>query len=220
MFSLKNKLCLVTAGPTYEPIDPVRFIGNRSSGKMGIAIAKELQDRGAKVILIIGATAEAIPANLYKTIKVETADEMYRAVMAEIEQIEVGIFAAAVADYTPKIVAKEKIKKAGEELLLTLVKTKDILKEVGLTKKDTQIIVGFALETNNEQENALQKLQKKNLDFIVLNSLKNEGAGFQHTTNQISILDKYNNTRNFELKSKTEVAEDIVNYLVEYCIKK
>jgi len=211
---LKGKKCLVTAGPTYEAIDPVRFIGNRSSGKMGIEIAKKLSQEGAEVILVIGPTSQPLSEDICKEIiRVESSEEMYLAVMSHINQVEIGVFSAAVADYKPKLVATEKLKKNENELTIELVKTKDILKEVGLNKKPNQFIVGFALETNNEIDNAISKLNRKNLDMIVLNSLKNEGAGFQHDTNQISILDRENNLINFELKTKTEVAKDIVNYI-------
>jgi phosphopantothenoylcysteine decarboxylase/phosphopantothenate--cysteine ligase len=211
--SLRGIKCLVTAGPTYEAIDPVRFIGNRSSGKMGIAIADDLTKRGAEVILILGPSSEKIPTQIAKVVRVESADDMYHAVMSEIKTVRLGIFSAAVADYKPKVVAQEKIKKAGEELSIDLVKTVDILAEVGKQKSANQVIVGFALETNNEEENAKQKIVKKNLDMIVLNSLKDTGAGFQHDTNQIMIIDKENNSVKFELKSKLEVAVDINNYI-------
>ena len=213
MSSLRGIKCLVTAGPTYEAIDPVRFIGNRSSGKMGIAIADDLTKRGAEVVLILGPSSEKIPTQIAKVVRIESADDMYHAVMSEIKTVRLGIFSAAVADYKPKVVAQEKIKKAGEELSIDLVKTVDILAEVGKQKSANQVIVGFALETNNEEENAKQKIVKKNLDMIVLNSLKDTGAGFQHDTNQIMIIDKENNSVKFELKSKLEVAVDINNYI-------
>jgi phosphopantothenoylcysteine decarboxylase / phosphopantothenate---cysteine ligase len=210
--NLKGKKCLVTAGPTYEAIDPVRYIGNRSSGKMGIEIASELFNRGAEVHLILGPSSQSIPDSIY-TARVESSDQMYDAVMSIISKMDIGIFSAAVADYKPKYRAEEKIKKADTNFSIELVKTKDILKEVGTTKTKNQLIVGFALETNNEVEHAKAKIENKNLDFIVLNSLKNEGAGFQYDTNQISILDRQNNITNFELKSKKEVAIDIVDYI-------
>lgn len=213
MSSLRGIKCLVTAGPTYEAIDPVRFIGNRSSGKMGIAIADDLTKRGAEVVLILGPSSEKIPTQIAKVVRIESADDMYHAVMSEIKTVRLGIFSAAVADYKPKVMAQEKIKKAGEEFSIDLVKTVDILAEVGKQKSANQVIVGFALETNNEEENAKQKIVKKNLDMIVLNSLKETGAGFQHDTNQIMIIDKENNSVKFELKSKLEVAVDINNYI-------
>lgn len=212
-----SKKILITAGPTYEPIDPVRFIGNRSSGKMGIEIAKKLLDKGAEVHLVMGpSTVEITPHKNLHVTRIETASEMYNACMEKFSDMSVGIFAAAVADYTPVHVASEKIKKAGDSLILELKKTKDILKEIGSIKKTTQITVGFALETTNEIEHAKEKLQKKNVDFLVLNSLKDTGAGFQHDTNKITILDKHNNITTFELKTKTAVAVDIVNYLEQY----
>lgn len=209
---LKDKKCLVTAGPTYEAIDPVRFIGNRSSGKMGIEIANELVYRGAEVYLILGPSTQEIPETI-QVKRVESAEQMYHAVLEKKDWLDIGIFSAAVADYTPKFVAVEKIKKADAEFTIELVKTKDILKEIGTNKKENQFIVGFALETTNEIEHAKAKLVKKNLDMIVLNSLKNEGAGFQHDTNQISILDRHNKISHYELKSKKEVAKDIVDYI-------
>lgn len=213
MSSLRGIKCLVTAGPTYEALDPVRFIGNRSSGKMGIAIAEDLTNRGAEVILILGPSSEKIPSLIAQVVRVESADDMYQAVMSEIKTVRLGIFSAAVADYKPKVVVREKIKKAGEELSVDLIKTVDILAHVGKEKLKNQVIVGFALETNNEVENAKQKIVKKNLDMIVLNSLNDKGAGFQHDTNQIMIIDKENNSMKFELKSKLEVAVDINNYI-------
>lgn len=209
---IKGAKCLITAGPTYEAIDPVRFMGNRSSGKMGIELARELSYRGADVCLILGPSTQPIPENI-ECIRVESSDQMFETVMSKIDDMNLGIFSAAVADYKPKIIANKKIKKSGEELSIELVKTKDILREVGVNKKENQVIVGFALETNNELEHAQSKLERKNLDLIVLNSLKNEGAGFQHDTNQITILDKQNKITNYELKTKIEVAKDIIDYI-------
>lgn len=204
----------MTAGPTYEPIDPVRFIGNRSSGKMGIAIAHELVERGAHVVLILGPSSQPISNHeRLRLIRVETSDEMYDAVMNEIEDMDIGVFSAAVADYKPKYMATEKIKKSDHEMSLELVKTRDILQAVGEKKKKGQYLVGFALETENEIANAKSKIQKKNLDIIVLNSLKQEGAGFQHDTNQITIIDRENKMIPFELKDKKEVARDIVDVI-------
>lgn len=213
MSSLRGVKCLVTAGPTYEAIDPVRFIGNRSSGKMGIAIAEDLANRGAEVTLILGPSSEKIPNQIAKVVRVESADDMYQAVMRVIKSARLGIFSAAVADYRPRAVAHEKIKKMGDQFSLDLIKTVDILAEVGKNKLANQVIVGFALETNNEEENAKQKIAKKNLDMIVLNSLNDKGAGFQYATNQIVIIDKENNSTKYELKSKLEVAVDINNYI-------
>jgi phosphopantothenoylcysteine decarboxylase / phosphopantothenate---cysteine ligase len=207
--------CLVTAGPTYEAIDPVRFIGNRSSGKMGIEIATELYNRGAEVHLILGPSSVKFEEN-FQIKRVESSDEMYQAVMQKKDWLELGIFSAAVADYKPKFVADEKIKKSDAEFSIELIKTKDMLKEIGLNKSENQVIVGFALETNNEIENAKSKIERKNLDMIILNSLRNKGAGFQHDTNQISILDRQNNITDFELKTKKEVAKDIVDYIEKW----
>lgn len=204
---------LITAGPTYEPIDPVRFIGNRSSGKMGIAIAEAFAKDGNEVMLIKGPT-ELNPTNhLIKQIKVKTAAEMFDACAQYFASADVIVFAAAVADYTPKFTSETKIKKKGNEFLLELVKTKDIAEELGKQKKENQLIVGFALETDNEEENAKDKLKRKNFDFVVLNSMRDTGAGFQSDTNKITILDKDGNVTKFDLKSKEEVAKDIVNYV-------
>lgn len=208
---LKDKKILITAGPTYEAIDPVRFIGNHSSGKMGYAIANEAKERGAEVILISGPSAEKLKYDDIKLIKVTSAKEMYGAVFQYFDEVDVAIASAAVADYTPKIVAKEKIKKHEEEFVIELVKNPDILKTMG-ERKNKQFLVGFALETNNEEENAQQKLEKKNLDMIVLNSLKDKGAGFKNDTNKIKILTS-EEKKDFELKSKTEVAKDILDFI-------
>jgi phosphopantothenoylcysteine decarboxylase/phosphopantothenate--cysteine ligase len=180
---------------------------------MGIAIAEDLANRGAEVTLILGPSSEKIPNQIAKVVRVESADDMYRAVMRVINSVRLGIFSAAVADYRPRAVAHEKIKKTGDQFSLDLIKTVDILAEVGKNKLANQVIVGFALETNNEEENAKQKIAKKNLDMIVLNSLNDKGAGFQHATNQIAIIDKENNSTKYELKSKLEVAVDINNYI-------
>lgn len=213
MSSLNAVRCLVTAGPTYEAIDPVRFIGNRSSGKMGIAIAEELAIRGADVILVLGPSTIPVSEKVRKIVRVESSDEMYKAVYNEWKDCSIGIFAAAVADYKPKEVAVHKIKKNTSQLTLELVKTKDILHSIGQIKEVNQFLVGFALETNDEIENAKKKIVKKNLDLIVLNTLNDKGAGFQHDTNKITCIDKENKITSFELKSKQEVAVDIVNYL-------
>jgi phosphopantothenoylcysteine decarboxylase/phosphopantothenate--cysteine ligase len=211
---LKGKKILVTAGPTFEPIDPVRFIGNFSSGKMGYAIANELSLKGADVTLISGPVNIALENKGVSVIKVNTAEEMLDACKMYFHRMDAAILAAAVADYTPQISSQEKIKRTGDTLHLELKPTPDIAATLGQIKKANQVLVGFALETNNEMNNALHKLQKKNFDFIVLNSLKDEGAGFQVDTNKITIIDKNNNIEKFELKSKTEVARDIVNKLV------
>lgn len=218
MSFLLNKTVLLTAGPTYEPIDPVRFIGNRSSGKMGYALAEELANKGAKVILISGPVHVEVSHKNITIIKVETAAEMYAACHQYFSAVDVAILAAAVSDYTILNPSTSKIKKKGDTLQLELTKTKDILYSLGQVKTAKQTLVGFALETNNEQANALKKLQKKNLDFIVLNSLQDKGAGFQHDTNKVTILDKNNKITKFELKSKTEVAQDIVAYLTHFMV--
>lgn len=212
---LTNKRVLITAGPTHEPIDPVRFIGNRSSGKMGIALALEAANQGAKVDLVLGPTSlEYKHANI-TTYKIETAEQMYNQVDALFSDSDISIFAAAVADYSPEVVAENKIKKSGLDLSISLSKTTDILAEMGVRKKDKQFVVGFALETENELENAKSKLIRKKLDMIVLNSLNNKGAGFQHNTNKITIIDKANNITDFELKDKNEVAKDIINKIIK-----
>lgn len=211
---LKGKNVLITAGPTYENIDPVRFIGNYSSGLMGFSIAKEIVQRGANVTLISGPVNFIID-NL-KRFNVVTAEEMYNACSENFPKADITIMAAAVADYTPIICEQSKIKKYKSDLTIKLKSTIDILSKLGEAKKDNQILVGFALETDNEIENAKKKLKKKNLDFIVLNSLKDKGAGFKYNTNKISIIDKSDNIKSFSLKSKQEVAIDIVDKLVEY----
>lgn len=213
---LKGKTAIVTAGPTYEPIDPVRFIGNRSSGKMGIAIAENLAKRGAEVQLILGPSRLSTNKKGIKTIHVETAQQMYEAAISLFPSVDIAVLSAAVADYRPKNIATEKIKKKSDDMVLELEKTFDIAASLGKIKTKNQLIVGFALETNNEFENAKDKLKRKNFDFIVLNSLQDKGAGFNHDTNKVTIIDKYNNLDEFELKSKTEVAEDIVNKLVNW----
>lgn len=211
--NIKNKKVLITAGPTQEPIDPVRYISNHSTGKMGMALADACVRMGAEVILIKGPTQVKPEGKDVKMIDVTTAAEMYDACSQYFGESDVIIFAAAVADYTPKHPANTKIKKKENDFTLELVKTKDIAYELGKSKKDGQVTVGFALETDNEMENALSKLEKKNLDMIVLNSLQDAGAGFQHDTNKVTIVDKSRNVVKFELKSKAEVAEDIISYI-------
>ena len=212
---LTNKKVLITAGPTHESIDPVRFIANRSSGKMGIALAIEAANNGALVSLVLGPTHLECNHTNIKVYKVITASQMYEQVNACFSTSDIGIFTAAVADYKPNIVAKNKIKKSDNNLNISLEKTVDILAEMGNKKSDKQFIVGFALETDNEVENAKDKLKRKNLDMIVLNSLNNKGAGFQHNTNKITIIDKANNISNFELKDKSEVAKDVIDKIIE-----
>ena len=211
---LKGKKVLVTAGPTYEAIDPVRFIGNHSSGKMGIAIAEELKSKGAVVTLVLGPSGVTVPENM-EVIKVKSANEMYEACISRFEGIDIAVMSAAVADYTPVSTANEKIKKNENSFNIELTKTKDILNSLGEKKKANQLLVGFALETNNEKEYALNKLQKKNADMIVLNSLNDAGAGFGHDTNKITIFDKQGNEYKFDTKSKKEVAKDIVNTIIK-----
>ena len=211
---LKGKKILITAGPTYESIDPVRFIGNHSSGKMGVAIAEEMNRRGAKVTLILGPTGINVNPGI-DIIKVRSANEMFIACNKIFETIDIAVMSAAVADYTPVNLAKEKIKKSGATFSLELTKTKDILKSLGEQKRGNQFLVGFALETSNEKENAKQKLEAKNADMIVLNSLRDEGAGFGHDTNKITIFDKQGKEYSFTTKSKKEVAVDIVNTIIK-----
>lgn len=212
---LEGQEILITAGPTYEPIDPVRFIGNRSSGKMGLAIATEAAQRGAKVKLILGPSRLSPEHPSIKLIKVETAEEMWLAALEHFPQARVGIMAAAVADYRPTKVASSKIKKEGDTMQMALSKNPDIALTLGQQKRADQVLVGFALETDDAQANAQGKLEKKNLDFIVINSLQDAGAGFNYDTNKISILHKDNKIKKFELKSKVLVAKDIVDEVVD-----
>jgi len=209
--SLAGKTALVTAGPTFEPIDPVRFIGNHSTGKMGYAIARELADRGAKVKLVSGPTNLELVHSNVTTYPVMTAQQMYEKCHSDYQKADIIVHSAAIADYTPKKPAKEKIKKNNDVLHLELHKTVDIAAELGKDKRKNQMTIGFALESENELENAKIKLKKKNFDLIVLNSLREEGAGFGHDTNKISILDQNETVKEFGLKSKTEVAADIVD---------
>ena len=210
---LKGKKLLLTAGPTYEAIDPVRFIGNHSSGKMGFAIAKTAANLGAEVILIAGPSAQTIQHSFVKRIDVKSAEEMYTEAHKYFKESDIAILSAAVADYRPKNVATQKIKKKDASIEIVLEKTKDILASLGEIKEH-QLLVGFALETNNEEENAIGKLKKKNLDLIVLNSLQDKGAGFATDTNKITIIDKELSIQTFGLKSKDAVAEDIMNAIV------
>lgn len=211
--SLQGKKALVTAGPTYEAIDPVRFIGNHSSGKMGFAIAEELYNRGADVTLVCGPVPASLTSNGVHRINVTSAEEMYKACTAV--DYDVALMAAAVADYTPVEVADKKIKKSDSEMLLPLKKTKDILAALGAQKKEGQLLIGFALETDNERENALKKLKEKNADLIVLNSLKDEGAGFRHDTNKATLYFANGGEKSFELKSKTSLAKDLVDTITQ-----
>jgi|ERR1043165_2016615 phosphopantothenoylcysteine decarboxylase/phosphopantothenate--cysteine ligase len=206
---------LITAGPTYEPIDPVRFVGNHSSGKMGIAIADHFAGDNNEVVLVKGPTNLSAQNPAIKEVKVQTAAEMFGACAQYFGWADVIVFAAAVADYTPKFPSTTKIKKKEDEFSIELVKTKDIAGELGKQKRDNQVVVGFALETNNEEANAREKLAKKNFDFIVLNSMQDKGAGFKTDTNKITIIDRAGNVVKFELKSKTEVAKDIADYVLK-----
>lgn len=211
---LRGKRVLITAGPTYEAIDPVRFIGNHSSGKMGFEIAKAAANLGAEVILVSGPTHQKISHSLIHVIPVMSALEMYDAVHAHFEDANIAILSAAVADFKPKQVASQKIKKKESTLTLELEKTKDILASLGVLKKK-QFLVGFALETNNELENAKGKLKKKNLNLIVLNSLNDKGAGFKTETNKVTFIDSKDTVTEFPLKSKTEVAQDLMAEIIK-----
>lgn len=212
---LAGKTICVTAGPTYEQIDPVRFIGNNSSGKMGFAIAESLAAKGALVKLIAGPTHLNTKNCNIERIDVKSAEQMYNATVKEFEQADVAILSAAVADYTPKNVFSQKVKKADNVLNIELQPTKDILAQLGRMKTDKQTLVGFALETNDEENNAKQKLSKKNLDFIVLNSLNDKNACFGFDTNKVTIIDSNGNMTKTDLKSKSEIAEDVVSKLID-----
>lgn len=211
---LRGKKALVTAGPTFENIDPVRFIGNYSSGKMGIALAEELALQGAEVTLILGPSNEPINGHI-NTIKVRSAKEMHEEVMKHFKDAHFIMMAAAVADYRPLEPSTEKIKKKENTITIELIKNPDILSDCGQRKTDDQILVGFALETNNERANAREKLQKKNADFIILNSLNEAGAGFGHATNKITIFGKDGSEQAFPLQSKKETARDIVKWIIK-----
>jgi phosphopantothenoylcysteine decarboxylase/phosphopantothenate--cysteine ligase len=212
---LKGKKILITAGPTYEAIDPVRFIGNHSSGKMGFDIAQCAANLGASVILVSGPSHLKMENSLVKLIRVVSAQEMYDACHNYYADVDVAIAAAAVADYKPKNIAQQKIKKTTEDFTIELEKTKDILASLGEIKKN-QFLIGFALETENEIENAKLKIQKKNLDLIVLNSLQDEGSGFGKPTNKITFIDKNFKVEPMELKSKEAVANDILNKVIAH----
>ncbi len=205
---LRGKSVLITAGPTYEAIDPVRFIGNHSSGKMGYALAEEAAGLGASVTLITGPSHEKLETMNIHSIHVVSAEQMYESTHQYFEGMDIAIFSAAVSDFTPKVVSSQKIKKNKDNMLIELVPTKDILASVGALKKE-QYLVGFALETENELENAKEKIKRKNLDLIVLNSLQDKGAGFRSATNKVTLIDKGGQVKEYELKSKREVAADI-----------
>ena len=208
---LKGKKILISAGPTYEAIDPVRFIGNHSSGKMGYALAETLANKGAEVYLVSGPVALSPANNIATVVNVKSAAEMFEACNSVFDNMDIAIMAAAVADFAPANIAKQKIKKGESVPNIELVATKDILLSLGDRKQKNQILVGFALETNDEIANAISKLEKKNLDLIVLNSMQDKGAGFGHSTNQITLIDKDKHPQSFELKSKLDVAKDIVD---------
>ena len=211
---LHGKQVLITAGPTYEAIDPVRFIGNHSSGKMGFALAHAAADLGANVILISGPSYEQLEHSSVTRIDVVSAEQMYEATHRYFSESQIAIFSAAVSDFTPKVVSSQKIKKKQSDMEIPLIPTKDILASVGGIKEN-QYLVGFALETENEIKNAKEKIQKKNLDLIVLNSLQDKGAGFKSDTNKVTLIDNMGQIQSFELKSKQEVASDIFNEILK-----
>lgn len=213
---LLNKTFLVTAGPTFEKIDPVRFIGNYSSGKMGFAIASELAEQGARVILVTGPTHLSLSHPMVETIRVESAGEMLEACVEHFGTCDGAVMSAAVADFTPAHPASQKTKRGRDNWSLELKPTTDIAAALGASKREGQVLVGFALETHDELANARKKLAKKNLDLIVLNSLNDPGAGFGTDTNKVTILDRYNNSEEFELKSKASVAADIVEKIITF----
>lgn len=212
--SLTGKSVLITAGPTYEKIDPVRFVGNYSSGKMGYALAEACAKQGAEVTLVSGPVMLQTKHPAIRRIDVESAQEMYSAATTHFAQADIAILSAAVADFTPETTADKKIKRKGDELVLNLRPTQDIAAALGAIKNENQLLVGFALETDNEVQNAQDKMKRKNFDFIVLNSLQDKGAGFRVDTNKITIIDRQQGTTAYETKSKQEVAEDIVEYIV------
>jgi len=212
---LKGKNVLVSAGPTYEALDPVRFIGNHSSGKMGLSIANDLVNKGANVTVVLGPSVEKL-SNDFTVVKVSSAEEMYNACVSLFPQMDIAIMSAAVADYTPESMSPQKIKKSEDIFTIALKRTKDILQQLGAIKKEGQLLVGFALETNNEREFALKKLSDKNADIIILNSLNDAGAGFGTITNKVTIFDKRGNEYQFDTKLKTAVASDIVNTIINY----
>jgi phosphopantothenoylcysteine decarboxylase/phosphopantothenate--cysteine ligase len=212
---LTGKKFLVTAGPTYEKIDPVRYIGNFSSGKMGFAISEVLANQGAEVDLITGPTHLPSVNKNISLIRVNTAEEMYQQAVDRFPDSDGAVLSAAVSDFRPSGTLDKKVKRGNEKWTLELVPTQDIAKKLGEMKKDNQLLVGFALETDEEVQNAIKKIENKNLDLIVLNSLNEEGAGFQYDTNKVRIIDKQKNIDEYELKSKREVARDIVYKIIE-----
>ena len=211
---LSGTKVLITAGPTYEPIDPVRFIGNHSSGKMGFAIAEEAAVLGAEVVLVSGPTHLKTENSSIQRIDIQTAEQMLAACLEHFDTAQVAILSAAVADFRPSNVADQKIKKQGGANAIELEENPDVLKTLGKKKQAGQTLVGFALETENEEKNAQGKLERKNLDFIVLNSLNDKGAGFGHDSNRVTFIDRQNKIDRFELKSKREVAVDILNKII------
>src|SRR5688572_8718113 len=213
--SLAGKNAFVSAGPTYEPLDPVRFIGNHSSGKMGLAIAEELFARGADVTLIMGPSSLDLPVSGIKSVRVNTAEEMYNACTKQFDKSDIGVMAAAVADYTPLEVATNKIKKTNGELVIEFKKTKDILKALGEKKSQKQVLVGFALETNDERQYAQDKLKSKKADMVVMNSLSDQGSGFGTDTNKITIFDKSGKEFSYGLTSKKEAAKNIIDTIIQ-----
>ena len=214
---LAGKKVLITAGPTYEKIDPVRFIGNYSSGKMGFALAEVCAEQGAEVTLVSGPVVLQAKHPGIRRIDVESAREMYEAATKHFPKADITILCAAVADFTPKTTADKKIKRKGDNLKLELQPTQDIAAALGAVKKKKQVLVGFALETDNELQNAQDKMERKNLDLIVLNSLQDKGAGFRVDTNKVTIIDRHNGLTAYDTKSKREVAEDIVEFIVQKC---
>jgi len=216
---LSGKKVLITAGPTHERIDPVRYIGNRSTGKMGMALAEECAQRGAEVVLILGPSSLDTNTRNIALERVESAEEMYHAAKKHHQSSNLCIFSAAVADYRPQNPASQKIKKTDEALKIVLQRTPDIAKELGNLKSEDQTHIGFALETENEQENALAKLSRKNFDMIVLNSLNDEGAGFAHDTNKVRIFGNKHDLIDIKLKPKRELAGDIINTFIEFYVK-
>ena len=213
---LAGKKVVITAGPTQESLDPVRFLGNHSSGKMGIELADVCAGRGAEVTLVLGPSVLRPEYPGIKLVSVRSAEDMYNAAVEAFSSSDIAIMAAAVADYRPKTYSDIKIKKKQGEMTIELERTKDIAAHLGSIKKSHQLTIGFALETTNEEANAKRKLEKKNFDMIVLNSLKDKGAGFQHNTNKVKIINTKGDVIDYELKSKRAVAEDIVNQIVEF----
>lgn len=213
--TLSKKKILITAGPTYEKIDPVRFIGNYSSGKMGFALAEECARRGAEVVLVAGPVSLKVNHPNIKRIDVESAEEMYNASIKEFPGMDAAILCAAVADFRPSEQYSQKVKRGEDLLKISLVPNKDIAASLGKMKKANQLLIGFALETNDEETNALKKMAKKNLDYIVLNSLNDAGAGFKYDTNKVAILKKNGERKDFGLKSKYDVASDIIDHTMQ-----